>query len=445
MSTIPAMVCWYEGMAMLPQHFQLQALRNEMLPAMLARCANPGFWGVNHLHIDEAALCAGMLRILRLEAIMPDGTPVEYDISRDSPLEFDCQHLLPAAPDSEHILWLALPPLNRAGQWQLMNDRYRSTNSAPMPDLSSGEFPESISLWQPAPRLVYQHERADLICLPLLQIVYTEAGFRQSDWFPPSPSVSEESYLSRNTRQLCLQAREKILFLSREMQLAQQSQRTNDWLWLTLSLQSIQGALPLLESLINGGRPHPEDLYRALCLFLGLTAILTQDKTLPLLPTFDYQNMQPAFASLFTMLKNQLAHIHRRYQRINFSRLDNMFSLQLPANIHAGEQVVIGLLMPAGSTFRAESWLQKSLIASQPFLAVLRRQRMHGMTLAPLSAEQHGDWEVDSSIALFTLTLTTQWFEKETPLVIAPLHETDDMPQRIMLYRQEDRHDAYES
>ncbi|VDZ79174.1 type VI secretion protein [Salmonella bongori] len=46
MNTIPAMVCWYEGMAMLPQHFQLQALRHEMLTATLARCANPWFWGV---------------------------------------------------------------------------------------------------------------------------------------------------------------------------------------------------------------------------------------------------------------------------------------------------------------------------------------------------------------------------------------------------------------
>ena len=114
MSTIPAMVCWYEGMAMLPQHFQLQALRNETLCAALTGCANPWFWGVNRLQIDEAALCAGTLRILRLEAIMPDGTPVNYDISDDLSLEFDCARLLPAAPDSEHILWLALPPLNRA-------------------------------------------------------------------------------------------------------------------------------------------------------------------------------------------------------------------------------------------------------------------------------------------------------------------------------------------
>lgn len=445
MSTIPAMVCWYEGMAMLPQHFQLQALRNETLSAALTRCANPWFWGVSQLQIDEAALCAGTLRILRLEAIMPDGTPVDYDIGREPLLEFDCTRLLPAAPDSEHILWLALPPLNRAGQWQLMNSRYRSVNSPPLPDLSSGEFPDSISQWQPVPRLVCQHDLADFICLPLVQVVYTEGGFRLSEWFPPTPAVGEESYLVRHTRQLCLQAREKNLFLSREMQLAQQGQRLNDWLWLALSLHSIQGALPLLESLINSGKPHPQDLYRALCLFIGQTAILTQDKTLPLLPAFNYQNMLPAFSSLFTVLKNQLAHIHRRYQRLNFNKLDNSFSLQLPADIHAGEPVVIGLLMPAGNTSRAENWLQHNLIASQPFLPILRRQRMHGMTLTPLAAEQRSDWEIDNRVALFTLTLTTQWFEKETPLVIASLHETEDMPQRIMLYRQEDYHDARES
>ncbi|ATX01283.1 type VI secretion system baseplate subunit TssK [Citrobacter freundii] len=442
MSTIPAMVCWYEGMAMLPQHFQLQALRNETLCAALTGCANPWFWGVNRLQIDEAALCAGTLRILRLEAIMPDGTPVNYDISDDLSLEFDCARLLPAAPDSEHILWLALPPLNRAGQWQLMNSRCRSVNSPPLPDLSSGEFPESISQWQPEPSLVCQHDRADFVCLPLLQVVYSEGGFRQSEWFPPSPTVNEESYLARQTRQLCLQAREKILFLSREMQLAQHGQRTNDWLWLTLSLQSIQGALPLVESLISSGRPHPQDLYRALSLFIGQTAILTQDKTLPLLPAFDYQNMLPAFASLFTVLKNQLAHIHRRYQRLNFSKLDNAFSLQLPPDLHAGEQVVIGLLMPGGNAAKAEKWLQMSLITSHPFVPVLRRQRMHGMTFSPLAAEQRSDWEIDGNVALFTLTLTLQWFEKGTPLVIAPLHETEDMPQQIMLYRQEVSHDA---
>lgn len=442
MSTIPAMVCWYEGMAMLPQHFQLQALRNETLSAALAQSANPWFWGVNRLQIDEAALCAGVLRILHLEAIMPDGTPLDYRIDGDAALEFDCSRLLPAAPDSEHRLWLALAPHSRAGEWQQMSTRNRSINSAPLPDLCSGEFPESIPLWQPAPRLLMSHERADFVCLPLLQVAYTEGGFRQSECFPPSPRVSEASYLSRHARQICLQAREKILFLSREMQLAQQNQRGEDWLWLTLSLQSIQGALPLLETLVNGGEPHPQDLWRALCLFVGQTAILTQDKTLPLLPAFDYQNMHPGFATLFSLLSAQLAHVHRRYLRLSFSRVDGHFSLQLPADVHAGEEVVIGILMPNGDAARADAWLQRSLIASQPFLPILRRQRMHGMTFVPLALQKRGDWETDGSIALFTLTLNPQWFEKEAPLVVAPLHETDAMPQQVMLYRQEDRHDA---
>lgn len=126
---------------------------------------------------------------------MPDGTPVDYDIGREPLLEFDCTRLLPAAPDSEHILWLALPPLNRAGQWQLMNSRYRSVNSPPLPDLSSGEFPDSISQWQPVPRLVCQHDLADFICLPLVQVVYTEGGFRLSEWFPPTPPSAKRAIL----------------------------------------------------------------------------------------------------------------------------------------------------------------------------------------------------------------------------------------------------------
>ncbi|EKJ8220392.1 type VI secretion system baseplate subunit TssK [Citrobacter sedlakii] len=442
MNAIPEMVCWYEGMAMLPQHFQLQSLRNDALAAALAHCANPCFWGVIRMEVDDAALCAGMLRLLRLEAIMPDGLPVDYDISRDPPLEFDCAALLPASPDSAHALWLAVAPANRAGIWQLMNTRYRSINSAPLPDLASGEFPESIPLWQPAPRLISQHERTDSVCLPLLQVVYTEGGFRQNDWFAPTPALSESSYLIRHTRHLCLQAREKILFLSREMQLAQQNQQTTDWLRLALSLQSLQGALPLLECLLNSGKPHPLDLWRALCLFTGQTAILSEEKTLPLLPRFDYQDMLPGFATLFTQLNTQLARIRRRLLRLHFSHQENHFALMLPTGINAGERITLGVLMPHSGTLSAESWLRQSLIASQPFLAILRRQRMHGMGITPLAAEKRGEWETDPAIALFSLTLTTQWFEKETPLVIAPLHETDVIPERIVLYRQEDHDDA---
>ncbi|MGL5968105.1 MAG: type VI secretion system baseplate subunit TssK [Kluyvera sp.] len=442
MSTIPATVCWYEGMAMLPQHFQLQALRHETLAATLAHDANPWFWGVHQLQIDEAALCAGTLRLLRLQAVMPDGAPIDYDISQDPPLEFDCTTLLPASPGSEHPLYLALPPAQRAGQWQTMEGRYRSVHSAPLPDLSSGEFPESIPLWKAAPRIVSHNERADQVCLPLLQVEYTEGGFRQNAWFAPSPVVKEGDYLSQRTRKICRQAREKMLFLGREIALAQQNQRTTDWLWLTLALQSVQGALPLLESLVNSSHTHPLSLFRSICVFTGQTAILAPDKALPVLPAFNYQNMLPGFNSLFTLLESQLAQIHRRHQRLNFILQQNAFLIELPSSLSAGDTLTVGVMMPVTATLGAEAWLRQCIIASEPFLPILRRQRMHGMSIAPLPAEKRGDWETDTAIALFTLTLSAQWFEENTPLYIAPLHEVADNPARVMLYRQEAPRDA---
>lgn len=213
-----------------------------------------------------------------------------------------------------------------------MNSRYRSVNSAPLPDLSSGEFPESISQWQPVPRSVCQHDRADFVCLPPLQVVYSEGGFRQSEWFPP-PAFNEESYLARQTRQLCLQAREKILFLSREMQLAQHGQRTNDWLWLTLSLHSIQGALPLVESLLSSGRPHPQDLYRALCLFIGQTAILTQIKRCPCCQPLIIRTCC-LHLPLFHRTEKPVGAYSSPLSAAGISASWITFSLQLPTDIH---------------------------------------------------------------------------------------------------------------
>lgn len=442
MSSIPATVCWYEGMAMLPQHFQWQTLRQDALTAALAHDANPWYWGVRLLTIDEAALCAGTLRVLQLEAVMPDGTPITYDINQDPPLEFACATLLPASPGSAHPVYLALPPAQRAGQWQRMDTRHRSVNSDPLPDLTSGEFPESLPLWRPSPRLVSQHDRADCVCLPLLQVEYTEGGFRQNAWFPPSPTIKEGEYLCRRARRICRQAREKLLFLGREIDLAHQNQRTTDWLWHTLSLHSIQSSLPLLECLVNSPDTHPVSLYRALCLFAGQTAMLTEDKALPLLPEFHYANMLPGFTTLFTLLENQLAHVHRRHLRVNFTEQNADFFISLPPALRPGDTLIVGVMMPTSATLSAESWLRQCIIAGQPFLPVLRRQRMHGMVFAPLAQEKRGDWETDPAIALFTLTLAAQWFEDNTPLYIAPLHEMADRPERVMLYREEVQRDA---
>ncbi|MGH9604730.1 MAG: type VI secretion system baseplate subunit TssK [Terracidiphilus sp.] len=46
-------------------------------------------WGVLNLKIDEAALAEGVVRVLALEAIMPDGLLVAAHSDRGVHLEFD--------------------------------------------------------------------------------------------------------------------------------------------------------------------------------------------------------------------------------------------------------------------------------------------------------------------------------------------------------------------
>ncbi|MDQ2514258.1 type VI secretion system baseplate subunit TssK, partial [Pseudomonas aeruginosa] len=116
MSVLPDAVCWHEGMQLLPQHFQLQGLRAEALAARTGQACNPWFWGVTALELDPSALCAGQVRVLHLEAILPDGLPVSVQAGVDAPLEFDLETALAAAEGPLLNVHLAVSPLWRAGQ-----------------------------------------------------------------------------------------------------------------------------------------------------------------------------------------------------------------------------------------------------------------------------------------------------------------------------------------
>ncbi len=69
---------WHEGMLLAPQHFQLMSARLDSLVAWQTLTAAPFSWGVRRLVLDAGLLPAGTVRVLALDAIMPDGTAVSY-------------------------------------------------------------------------------------------------------------------------------------------------------------------------------------------------------------------------------------------------------------------------------------------------------------------------------------------------------------------------------
>jgi len=62
-----------------PQHFQLESARVDALVGWHTLIGAPYAWGVKRLKFDLALVASGTLRVLELEAILPDGTAVAID------------------------------------------------------------------------------------------------------------------------------------------------------------------------------------------------------------------------------------------------------------------------------------------------------------------------------------------------------------------------------
>ena len=75
----PQRVVWSEGLFMTPQHLQQQDLYHEAYVAARVAALVPYDWGVVELEIDEEALRAGQLQLLRFVGVMADGLPVAFE------------------------------------------------------------------------------------------------------------------------------------------------------------------------------------------------------------------------------------------------------------------------------------------------------------------------------------------------------------------------------
>ncbi len=89
---IPDAIQWHEGLLLTPQHFQQLSSRHEALVQYGTSLFAPFCWGVRRFKHHAISLPAGKLRVLELEAVMPDGLVVVHglhDTGRDEVLEID--------------------------------------------------------------------------------------------------------------------------------------------------------------------------------------------------------------------------------------------------------------------------------------------------------------------------------------------------------------------
>jgi len=325
MSLLPDAVCWHEGMQLLPQHFQLQGLRAEALGAHLAQACNPWFFGVSHMEFDPSAMSAGVVRVVSLQGTMPDGLPVNLQAGVGPLVELDVGPSINETDDATVTVYLAISPLWRAGQLLPLKGRLQSVVGEALPDLTSGEFPESITVWRPNPRLCTQLNKADSICLPLLKIRREGGGFLPLPYTPPTPVLLPESSLGRRIAGLCARAREKCLFLGGRLRQAQQSGNQDDALEIRRQLTALWTRLPEVEGSLNSRIAHPQALYVQLLGLAGGWSALDPLAGVPSFAPLDFFELQRGYEPLLDWLETTLELIRAGYRSIAFERSEHSF------------------------------------------------------------------------------------------------------------------------
>ncbi|MGR5212340.1 type VI secretion system baseplate subunit TssK [Vibrio rotiferianus] len=193
-----SLTAWCEGMFLRPQHFQQQdrALTAEFRD--LAKYSSPYYWGVWDLHLSEAALKDGKVRIDSLTAIFPDMTVVDCPAKHKSPKSVSIDKGV-----ENTLLKIVLPELN----YQEKSVRHDSAeeitrfslDDVDLIDTNTGLDEETIQVKALNLELKLSNERlAGYVEIPICRIkeVSPEGEvILDNDYIPPSLNVMNNSKL----------------------------------------------------------------------------------------------------------------------------------------------------------------------------------------------------------------------------------------------------------
>jgi type VI secretion system protein ImpJ len=415
----PDPVCWFDGMPLLPQHFQTQALHAAGHAALLAGAARPYYWGVLALEHDAAGLAQGLVRISALEAILADGLAIRHT-PHDPVLEVDVSRAF-SEPDEAITIYLAVAPLYRGGQLDAQAGRYQQRESADVPDLVSGGEPASITTWSPRLHLMTDLGRHEFDRLPLMRVKQQGGGVALAEYAAPCPFVRTDSLAGQRVMRLLMRVREKCVFLAGRLQAAQRAEEHEDFAQIERQLCALWSRLPEVEVTLASGAAHPLELYRALAGMTGALAALRPARGVPAFPMFDYTELLASFDPLLEWIDEALSTIRQGYRVRAFNEEGGSFWIAPPFDSGNGapRELVIGLRMPPDAgEHDASHWLEQAVVASRTHVPLLARQRMRGLPRRRLPREERAAYATGDDTVLFAVVVEEAWFDREQPFCI---------------------------
>ncbi len=332
-----AKILWGEGLFLRPQHFQRQDLYHESRLAEFGRASHPYLWGVRSLKIDTDALDCGILRIVELRAILPDGEMIDAPAVDDLPAAVE----LANAGDIGNglVFHVALPYLrdfgpNFSGQRSAGGQamRYYQHEQA-APDLYTSAIEAPLSTLKKSLHLLSDHDnREQSVAIPVARVrANGTGGFElDPDFVPAVMSIGAAPPVFQLARRLVeiLQAKAQALYgYHREPSQNIVEFRSGDIasFWL---LHTANAACASLRHFCQHPSLHPERLFQEM---LGLAGqLLTFSKAYSLidLPVYNHADPGPEFFRLDRIIRELVdTVISARYFNIALTQVKPAFYL----------------------------------------------------------------------------------------------------------------------
>lgn len=428
---------WHEGMLLSPQHFQQLSARTDTLVAWQTLAAAPFSWGVRRLVLDQGLLPTGLLRVLELEAVMPDGTAVQY--AADEPghgtLELSLAAHAEQLANEPMDIFLTLPVIGPV-RHRASTLRYRSVAGAPVEDMVSDAEPADI------PRLLPQLALAagpvppgTHVHLRLGNVHKDNEVVRLGDVSPPMLEVPREHALWTDTAALLAQLRSKAAFVAK--QTAVPSSRIDDrlaHLELKDRLRSLLSGLPHAEAVLRTPHLHPLPLYWALCSLLASLSLLRPGGLPPVPLDYDHHDPSSVFRPLMQALRDAVSEVSQEYREHKFEFKQGAFETTLLPEWLAGKRLVIGLRGQSDRDLIA--WMNSAIVGTQSAYPSLRERRVLGAVRSPIDSADELGVRPGSGYLLYAVQTSASLTVAGERLVIANANEsaTAQPPQEIVLF-----------
>jgi len=427
---------WHEGMLLTPQHFQQEGARVDALLAWQSLAAQPYGWGVRTLEIDEALLTTGLLRVKRLDAILPNGMAVSYDSTQDQgqALELDLTAWSEAMAQQDLAIYIVLGntrSLRQAGQPAM----FRGVESAPVEDEVSQALAADL------PRMALNLAlaagavpSAAYVSLKLMTVHKGNEIVRRGAYMPALLEVPAGAEVRQRAQLLATHMRNKAVFLAR--QTAQPSSRLEDRLNLLeqkARLSSLILNLPPLEALLRCPVVQPLPLYLALCAQLGPLATLRAGAVPLLPPAYDHADAWAGFEAVLGALTELVAEVSQEWKTCTFGYDGQVFSLAMQPD-WVGQRLVIGL---RGQPEReATQWMMGAVIGSKTVWTSLSDRRVLGAPRVRIDEAPELGLRASAGYTLFSVEVSDSFIVADQALLISNANESlvAQRPQEVVLF-----------